>query len=227
MDPRKRSPRRPARPTIDTERFVHDRGELSARQAPDELPRLRELLADGDGWIEWRLSGERRPRPEGGSEAFLRLSLSGSVGLTCVRCLEPVRAALAEARLFKLALTETEAEREDAESEGYDVLAANPRFDVLGLVEDEAILALPIAPRHEDCRLPAGAGRPGAGPGADAGAGTGTDDRPGPGEAARAGEAPSSDAGDGEVRPNPFAVLARLKRPDPGGGGSGGGRQGA
>ena len=184
-----------ARAWIDTGEFARRGSSLSAQQTPDEFPRLREVLADGAGAIDWSLTGERRARPEGGADLFMRLALRGEVSLACIRCLQPVRARLDEERLFKLALTETEAEREDARVDDYDVLAGSPRFDVLELVEDEAIMALPIAPRHDDCSLPAQAGQ-----GEDA---------------VQAGDAQEEASADS--RPNPFAALSRLKR-RPGGG---------
>lgn len=144
-------------PWIDTLEFARAGGSLEAGQAPADFPRLLELLAGPEGLVRWRLTGERRPRPEGGAESFLRLRVGGSVSLECIRCLRPVRAEFSEERLFKIAATEAQAEREDAQTDEYDALVANPRFDVLELVEDEAILALPIAPRHSDCSLPAGA----------------------------------------------------------------------
>ncbi len=99
-----------------------------------------------------------------------------------------MRVRIDEQRLFKLALTETQAEREDARADDYDVLAGSQRFDVLELVEDEAIMALPIAPRHDDCALPAQSAP-----------------EPAPRRPRRKG--PSADR-----RPNPFSVLAGLKR---------------
>jgi uncharacterized protein len=188
----------PTRPWIDTTEFTRSGGELAAEQSPLDFPRLRDLLADDEGTLAWRLAGERRTRPEGGTDAFLTLRLSGTVHLTCVRCLEPVAATLEAERLFKIAATETLAEREDADSEAYDVLSASPRMEVLELVEDELIMALPIAPRHEDCRLPAAAAR--------------GDSMSAPGEEA-----------DGQ-RPNPFAVLAGLRPVRRGNGDGGGGR---
>ncbi len=177
-----------ARPWIDTSEFARRGASLSASQSPADFPRLRELLAGDEGEIYWSLTGERRTRPEGGADLFMRLELRGEVSLACIRCLQPVRARFDEQRLLKLALTETQAEREDAQADDFDVLAGSHRFDVLELVEDEAIMALPIAPRHEDCSLPA--------------------------QAAPEGGGESAGQGDGaqERRPNPFAALAALKR---------------
>ncbi|HWS75553.1 MAG TPA: YceD family protein [Quisquiliibacterium sp.] len=173
--------RHAAHPWIDMVEFARSGGEFEAVQVPADFPRLLDLLASDDGRIEWRLSGERRPRPEGGADSFLRLRLSGTASLGCMRCLRPVRVEFGDDRLFKVVLTETQAEREDAETDEYDSLVLSHRFDVLELVEDEAILALPIAPRHDDCSLPAEA-RGGAEP----------------------AEAPAE-------RPNPFAALAGLR----------------
>ena len=62
-----------------------------------------------------------------------------------------------------------------------DVLVMSREFDLHELVEDELILALPIVPRHDACPEPLQV----------------TDS--------------SAAAGAEDVRPNPFAVLARLK----------------
>jgi len=68
---------------------------------------------------------------------------------------------------------------------------------VLDLLEDEAIMALPLAPSHAVCARPGEtAQRPG-------GAGVGVD----PDDPEEGG------------RPNPFAVLAALKKPPVNGGG--------
>jgi len=181
-----------ARPWIDTGEFARRGSVLSATQPASAFPRLREVLASEAGTIGWQLTGSRLARPEGGFDLFLRLRLTGEVELACTRCLRPVRSTLGEDRLFKLALTETQAEREDSQVDEYDVLAGSPRFDVLELVEDEAIMALPIAPRHPDCRLPEIA---------DGGA-------PQPCEA----QTP---------RVSPFAVLGRLRRVEEDGDGNG------
>lgn len=186
----RRSPKTPHdRPRIDAGEFARRGSRLAATRAVRDFRRLRDLLADDTGTIDWELAGERQPRPEGGWHLFLRLQLAGDVSVPCTRCLEPLPVRIDEQRVFKLALTEAQAEREDPDAQEYDVLADDPRFDVLELVEDEAIMALPIAPRHAHCRLPASAG--------DAQADFAT------GEAARES---------GASRENPFGVLAGLAR---------------
>ena len=143
------------RPFIDLVEFARTEGVLEGAVAPPQFARLRELLAGDAGEIAWRLTGERRRRPDGGADAFLSLEFEGGVELECVRCLRNVRVPIGDARLFKVAPSESLAERLDAENDEFDALVASERFDVLELVEDEAILALPIAPRHDECGLPA------------------------------------------------------------------------
>lgn len=143
------------RPEIDLSEFARLRGELEGGGEPADFPRLLDLLADGQGSLAWHLRGERRTRPDGGTETCLLLHLEGRVRPRCIRCLEPVEVRLDESRVFRVTASESQAERFDAEHDESDALVADPRFDVLGLVEDEAILALPIAPRHPVCGLPA------------------------------------------------------------------------
>ncbi len=131
------------------------RSELAGKGVPDEFLRLRELLTDGEGHLSWVLQGERRTRADGGADLALQLRLDGEVRVPCIRCLNPVQARLHEARLFRVTASESQAERFDAEHDEADALVADPRFDVLELIEDEAIMALPIAPRHANCALPA------------------------------------------------------------------------
>jgi uncharacterized protein len=174
------------RPWIDTNDFSRRGAELTGGALLSRLPRLLEYLTDDEGELRWQLAGEKHMRADGGADLFLRLELNGEVSVPCTRCLQPVKARLGENRLFKLAVTESQAEREDRDADDYDVLVTSDRFDVLDLIEDEAIMALPIAPRHQDCELPADGLSPVDGASAEV----------------------------SEPRENPFAVLSTLKRPD-------------
>ena len=54
---------------------------------------------------------------------------------------------------------------DDLEDDSADAIAAETALTVLSLVEDETLLALPIAPRHEQCESPsASAGGLGSSP---------------------------------------------------------------
>ena len=186
-----------ARPWSDTHEFTRTRKQVSARAPLAMRPTMYDMLTDDDGYVDWSLEGERSRRADGGFDAHLALAFSGAVRMRCVRCLEPVEITIEDRRHFKLVVTESVAEREDAQTDDFDLLVTSPHFEVLDLLEDEAIMALPLAPAHGTCARPGEtAERPG-------GAGVGID----PDEAAQ-----------GE-RPNPFAVLAALKKPRPPGDG--------
>jgi uncharacterized protein len=68
--------------------------------------------------------------------------------LPCQRCLDPIRVPIAIDA--ELQLAETVREISEADDE-IDRVLASRRMDVASLVEDEVILALPMAPRHEEC----------------------------------------------------------------------------
>jgi uncharacterized protein len=77
--------------------------------------------------------------------------------MRCVRCLERIDVPLDVERDYRLVATEAQAEQEDVDEDEVDLLVGARRFDLAGLVEDEAIMALPPAPRHDDCSAPAAA----------------------------------------------------------------------
>ncbi len=127
------------RPCIDTLEFARSGTRLAAVQRPSDFPRLLELLVNSDGRIEWSLSGEFRPRPEGGADAYLDLHIQGSVCLACIRCLQPVRAEFGDRRLFKITATESQAEREDAETDDYDALVAKAKAALAYLADVDTV----------------------------------------------------------------------------------------
>jgi len=126
----------------------------------------------------------------GQPELWLHLSLNTTVLRTCQRCLQPVALPMAVERDFLFAPTEAQAQAWDAERDDADVLVLSPSFNLLELLEDELLLALPLVPRHDTCPQPLVAPM---------------------GEPAAQGEGPESSPNELE-RDNPFAILAQLKR---------------
>jgi uncharacterized protein len=70
---------------------------------------------------------------------------------------------------------QTNDDTEDSDADDVDFLSPEDSLSLRDLVEDELLLALPMAPKHPQCRppLPAGAG-PGHGHGEGEGAGQAT-----------------------------------------------------
>jgi len=114
-----------------------------------EFARLRADLHDASGELSWAFQGGRN------SEGLPQLSLrvKGEVRLVCQRCLTPFTQQInAESRLVLVAdEAQAEATEERLDDESIDVIASSTSMDLLVLVEDEALLSLPLSPRHEVC----------------------------------------------------------------------------
>ena len=117
-------------------------GSLDARR----LPNVADSLAPGDdpipiAWtVEGRRSAEGRPA--------ISIDIEGDVPLVCQRCLAPMAWPVSQGTEVLLAHDEDELATLDAETDGEVILADRP-LDAATLVEDELVLTLPFAPRHE------------------------------------------------------------------------------
>jgi uncharacterized protein len=148
---------------IDLRALAH-RGETESGAAPlSAFGRLLEgaPVPDADlapvNWTaraEWRepvaaLAGTPGTQPQ----LWLHLQLGAEVPQTCQRCLGAYAQAVEVDRWFRFVADETTAEAQDDESEE-DLLVLEPRFDLVALIEDELLLALPLVPMHEVCPQP-------------------------------------------------------------------------
>lgn len=117
-------------------------GSLDARR----LPNVADSLAPGDdpvpiAWtVEGRRSAEGRPA--------ISIDIEGDVPLVCQRCLARMAWPVSQGTEVLLAHDEDELATLDAETDGEVILADRP-LDAATLVEDELVLTLPFAPRHE------------------------------------------------------------------------------
>ena len=111
------------------------------------FPRLRDMLASDAGEVAYVVQGVRdaRGRPS------LRVSVKGTLQLRCQRCLEALPFELRSAELLVLAASRAEIDADPAGAQAPDRLLAEREIAVCDLIEDELILAVPYAPRHERC----------------------------------------------------------------------------
>jgi uncharacterized protein len=128
--------------TIDGLQFARGRDRISGSIGIDALPRLAATGCDA-ATLAYRVRGEN-----GGGRLSLTIEISGELRLVCQRCLGALAFPLAARS--ELELAETESEIEAAEDD-IDRVLATKAMDVATLVEDEAILALPMAPLHGRC----------------------------------------------------------------------------
>ena len=111
------------------------------------LPRLRDVLANDAGEVAYEVSGVRdeRGRPS------LRIKVRGTLELRCQRCLEPMPFEVQTDETLVLAATLAEIHAEPADAHAPDRVVAGKEMALRELIEDELILAVPYAPRHERC----------------------------------------------------------------------------
>jgi uncharacterized protein len=120
-------------------------GELAIQ----DLARLAGELVSKSGSLRWSL--------QGGSDAIghpqLTLTVNAAVQLRCQRCLAPTAFEIESESVLVLAKDEASADEIDAmlNNDEIDVIVSSKTLDVLVLIEDEALLALPLAPRHDSC----------------------------------------------------------------------------
>ncbi|WP_245574974.1 YceD family protein [Chitinilyticum litopenaei] len=132
---------------INSAEFAIAREQLAGKVAVASLPRLADAVLDHAAELVWSLEGgvDKLERP------YLFLQVSGELQLRCQRCLKAMPFQLACETVLTQFADEAlldEAEEADEDLEG---LLIDPALDVLALVEEEVLLALPYAPRHDRC----------------------------------------------------------------------------
>lgn len=140
------------RPFIDSLDFARRGGELSGVMPVAELPRMADLLADPEGVINYELRGlvghDGKPQ--------LALTLDGSCNLRCQRCLSALSYQINLVSRLRL-ISEGDVDSADIEDDEVDSIPAEKHLDVLVLIEEELLLSLPIAPKHDlgECEIAA------------------------------------------------------------------------
>jgi uncharacterized protein len=135
---------------LDCLEFARGGGVLDRRVGLGELPRLAELLTTTEGVLSARLEGWRDDE----GKSWLQLDIAGEPVLCCQRCLGGVKFPLQIRSRLQLIAPGEEWPDDDLADDSADAIAAEKALAVLSLIEDEVLLALPIAPRHEQCESP-------------------------------------------------------------------------
>jgi len=168
-----------ARSFIDSLDFASNQREISGEVPVSELRRLQDLLENQQGKLAYRIRGSVDDQ----GNHYLDVSLTGRCQVRCQRCLDvmdyPVQL---ESRLILRDQESLDAEEllmeqlaiplghqkttakclvmagQPGHEQEYDSILADDHLDVLSLLEDEILLGLPIAPRHEQaaCQVAGG-----------------------------------------------------------------------
>lgn len=166
--------------------FAQDGGALAETTLLQNMERLAQEAQglEADSMVKWQAIGELRPRPGVEDDVWLHLTAEAVIPLTCQRCMGAVATPVDVNQWYRFVATEDIAMAEDDQSEE-DLLVMEPQFDLLAVLEDELLMALPLVPMHETCPVA-------------------------PKLQAGNVEEPSA-AGEPAGKPSPFAMLAQLK----------------
>ena len=134
---------------IDPFEFCRHSQQISGQTAIAELARLSAELVDSQGALQWVVTGGQ----SASGLPQLTVRVEGKVSLLCQRCLTPVGFDIASTSLLVLPRSEAEADETEArlDDESIDVIVATTPLDLMVLIEDDALLTLPLSPRHPVC----------------------------------------------------------------------------
>ena len=135
------------RPLIDGLEFARSGGWLSGSWPVADFPRLQGVVQSGTA-LHYELEGV----PEEQGRPALRLRVSATLQLTCQRCLDGLEHPLRLDALLLLFGSESEIAAVPVDAQAPDGIVAAKEMAVRDLIEEEVLLAIPYAPRHEGCR---------------------------------------------------------------------------
>ena len=166
---------------VDPYRLCDQARSFEGRLNLADLSRLAEVLVSAEGQASYRIVCDRDEH----RRARIRGSVDAVMVVTCQRCMGPMNWPVhAE---FQLAVVTSEAQAEQLPADYDALLLEGETIQLASLIEDELLLAVPVAPLHpaSECSVnPADWSPPEIEPETDS------------------------------KRENPFAVLAGLKRPE-------------
>ena len=133
--------------------------------ALDALPRvaLEAAVRSTDDGFTWSVNTFFDGVVGGEPRLKMNLSLKGQMHLICQRCMQSCLVQIDESRQFVFLANETLADAFPMEDDALEPLVMDSQFDLLGTIEDEILLSLPLIPKHpegvcEPAALGSGAG---------------------------------------------------------------------
>ncbi len=138
-----------ARPFIDSLDFAGNGRQISGEVPVAELPRLLDVLENSQGALSYTVRGGLDKL----GNHLLDVSITGNCRLRCQRCLGAMEHAVRiDTRLLlrdQASLDALDGDVAGGEEEEFDSILADAHLDLLDLLEEEILLSLPIAPKHD------------------------------------------------------------------------------
>ena len=122
------------------------------------FPRLVEELLQSQSktpfTVSWAMRSWVNELATGSDQYRLEIKAKTSLTLVCQRCLNDFEQPLVVHSQFLLLSTEEDVDQFPIENDNEDALLNSHEFNVLELLEDELLLAIPIVPKHDerDCQ---------------------------------------------------------------------------
>lgn len=132
---------------IDSGEFARDGLSLAGEIAVRDLARVLGSVQSDAGVIRYTLQG----RIDKLQRRCLNLTVSGEVTLLCQRCMQPFAFAIDSDSELTLFDNEADIDAASEQDEMLEGVLASREQSVVDLIEDEILLALPLAPKHEVC----------------------------------------------------------------------------
>ncbi len=129
---------------VDVRKAFQQELEVTGSVEIERLPRVREAAASDKVQIAIRL----RFATDRSGQKQIEGELTGSLEMTCQRCLAPAEVKLQES--IKLALLVSEDQINGLDPEWDPWICIEPKLELADLVEEQMMLALPIVHLHED-----------------------------------------------------------------------------
>ena len=137
-------------PTIDSFELARSGRRIKGEVAIARLPRLAEFVTTAQGDLRYEIDGliddEGHPAAD--------LHLNGRLRLICQRCNAALEFELNRTTRFRFVATEEELNSLPIEDDEIDAIVGSRNMSIHEWVEDEAILSLPLVPRHDECSAP-------------------------------------------------------------------------
>lgn len=119
--------------------------------ALSDLPRVTleaTSVSEGDGF-KWGVNTLFDGVTGGEPRLKMNLTLKGQIHQICQRCMQPCVVHLEESRQFVFLADESLADAFPMEEDALEPLVISSQFDLLGTIEDEILLSLPLIPKHQ------------------------------------------------------------------------------
>jgi uncharacterized protein len=137
-------------PTIDSFALARSGRRIAGEVAIARLPRLAEFVTAPQGDLRYEIDGliddEGHPAAD--------LHLDGRLKLICQRCNAALDFELNRTTRFRFVASEEELNSLPIEDDEIDAVVGARNMSIHDWVEDEAILSLPLVPRHDECSAP-------------------------------------------------------------------------